>query len=157
MSGSDSAIKLLDVVRATLRTTFPPRFELRGPRLFFDLRFVAAKVAADYAQRGHFGKAKFAISRERWPVHLGSLPRCFAQSAKIFVYMFPASCRKRQASGLCFPEMGVLRAAHVRACAGVDFDRFAFLYEKRHVNGLTGFQLCRLGDVTRSIATQTFR
>jgi hypothetical protein len=49
VSGSDAATKLLDVVRATLRTTFPPRFELRVPRFFFDLRFVAAKVAADYA------------------------------------------------------------------------------------------------------------
>jgi len=47
VNGSDAAMKLLDVVRATLRTTFPPRFELRVPRFFFDLRFVAAKVAAD--------------------------------------------------------------------------------------------------------------
>jgi len=42
-------MKLLDVVRATLWITFRPRFELRVPRFFFDLRFVAAKVAADYA------------------------------------------------------------------------------------------------------------
>jgi hypothetical protein len=49
VSGSDSAIKLLDVVRATLRTTFPPRFELRVPRFsFFGVRFVA-KSSADYA------------------------------------------------------------------------------------------------------------
>jgi hypothetical protein len=67
VSGSDSAINLLDVVRATLRTTFPPRFELRVPRFFFDLRFVAAKVVADYAERDHFGKAKFAISGEHRP------------------------------------------------------------------------------------------
>jgi hypothetical protein len=40
-------MKLLDVVRATLWITFRPRFELRVPRFFFDLRFVAAKVAAD--------------------------------------------------------------------------------------------------------------
>jgi hypothetical protein len=45
---SDDAIKLLDLARATLRTTFRPRLELRVVR-FFDLRFVAAKVAADYA------------------------------------------------------------------------------------------------------------
>jgi hypothetical protein len=45
--GSDAAMKFLDVVRATLRTTFRSRFELRVPRFFFDLRFVAAKVAAD--------------------------------------------------------------------------------------------------------------
>jgi len=42
-------MKLLDEAGTTLRTTFPPRFELRVPRFFFDLRFVAAKVAADYA------------------------------------------------------------------------------------------------------------
>jgi hypothetical protein len=35
-------------VRATLRTTLRPRFELRVSRLFFDLRFVA-KSSADYA------------------------------------------------------------------------------------------------------------
>src|SRR5262245_58050832 len=46
--GSDAAMKFLDVARATLRTTFPPRFELRVSRLFFDLRFVA-KSSADYA------------------------------------------------------------------------------------------------------------
>jgi hypothetical protein len=45
--GSDVGMNLLDGVRATLRTTFWPRFELRVPRFFFDLRFVAAKVAAD--------------------------------------------------------------------------------------------------------------
>jgi hypothetical protein len=50
VSGSDSAIKFLDVVRATLRTTFPPRFELRVPRFFFfDVRFVT-KPSADYAE-----------------------------------------------------------------------------------------------------------
>jgi len=42
-------MKFLDVVRATLRTIFRPRSELRVPGFFFDLRFVAAKVAADYA------------------------------------------------------------------------------------------------------------
>jgi hypothetical protein len=68
VNGSDAAMKLLDVVRATLRTTFPPRFELRVPRFFFDLRFVAAKVAADYAESGGFGKAKFAISVEHRPL-----------------------------------------------------------------------------------------
>ena len=48
VSGSDAAMKLLDVVRATLWITFRPRFELRVPRFFFDLRFVA-KSSADYA------------------------------------------------------------------------------------------------------------
>ena len=64
---------------------------------------------------------------------------------------------KRQASGLCSPELSALRAAHVGAGAGVDLDRFAFLDEKRHVNGLAGLELCRLGDVTGSVAAQTFR
>jgi len=50
VSGSDSAMKLREVVRATLRTTFPWRFELRVPRFFsFDVRFVA-KSSADYAE-----------------------------------------------------------------------------------------------------------
>ena len=49
VSGSDAAMKLLGVARAKLRTTFRSRFELRVLRFFFDLRFVAAKVAADYA------------------------------------------------------------------------------------------------------------
>jgi hypothetical protein len=48
VSGSGAATKFLDVARATLRTTFGPRFELRVWRLFFNLRFVA-KSSADYA------------------------------------------------------------------------------------------------------------
>jgi hypothetical protein len=48
VSGSDAAMKLLDVVRATLRTTFRSRFGLGVPRFFFDLCFVA-KSSADYA------------------------------------------------------------------------------------------------------------
>jgi hypothetical protein len=44
-NGSDAATNLLDVAGATLRTTFLTRSDLRVPRLFFDLRFVAAKVA----------------------------------------------------------------------------------------------------------------
>jgi hypothetical protein len=48
VSGSDAAVKLLGVARATLRTIFRPRVELRVPRFFFDLRFVA-KLSADYA------------------------------------------------------------------------------------------------------------
>ena len=72
VSGSDCAIKSLDGVRATLRMTFPPRFELRAPRFFFDLRLVAAKVAADYAECGHFGKAKFTSSGEHRPLACSS-------------------------------------------------------------------------------------
>jgi hypothetical protein len=61
VSGSDAATKFLgELVRAaTLRTTFRPRFELRVPPFFFDLRFVA-KSSADYAECDGFGKAKFA-------------------------------------------------------------------------------------------------
>jgi hypothetical protein len=50
-----------------------------------------------------------------------------------------------------------LRASHVRAGAGVDLDQFAFLDEKRDVDGLAGFELCRLGDITGGISAQTFR
>src|SRR5262249_18189646 len=45
-----------------------------------------------------------------------------------------------------------LRAAHVGTGAGVDLDGFAFLDEKRDVDGLAGFELCRLGDVAGGIA-----
>jgi hypothetical protein len=48
MSGSDSGTNVR--ARATLRTTFLPRLELRFPRLFVDLLFLAAKVPADYAE-----------------------------------------------------------------------------------------------------------
>ena len=157
--GSDSATKPLDGVRATLRTTFPSRFELRVPRFFFDLRFVAAKVAGDYAESGGFGKAKFAISGEHRP--LACSFRQLAGNIHINLVCgsavgISASCRDEQAGSLRSLEVA-LRAAHVGAGACVDLDRLAFLDEKRHVNSLTGFQLCRLGDVTGSVAAQPFR
>ena len=165
--GSDAAIKLLDVVRATLRTTFRSRFELRVPRFFFfDVGFVT-KSSADYAERGGFGKAKFAISGEHRPLAAASLSfpaACRKHAHKSYLRPavgISASCRDEQAGSagsLRSPsEPNALRAAHVGAGAGVDFDRFAFLDEKRHVNGLSGFELCRLGDVTGSVAAQTFR
>jgi hypothetical protein len=45
---------------------------LRVPRVFFDLRFVAAKVAADYADCDEFGKAKFTVSGEHRPLACSS-------------------------------------------------------------------------------------
>src|SRR4030095_10865685 len=48
VSGSDTGTNVR--ARATLRTTLRPRLELRFPRLFADLLFLAAKVAADYAE-----------------------------------------------------------------------------------------------------------
>ena len=159
VSGSDAAMKLLDVVRATLRTTFRPRCELRVPPFFLlDLRFVP-KSTADYAECGYFGKAKFAVpgSAGRWPVVSGSLPETCKQSCLRIARSISASCRDEQAGSLCSPEPNALRPSHVCARAGVDLDRFAFLDEKRHVNGLAGFELCRLGNVTGSIATNAFR
>jgi hypothetical protein len=47
VSGSDT--DAIVRARATLRTTLRLRLELRFPRLFVDLLFRAAKVAADYA------------------------------------------------------------------------------------------------------------
>jgi hypothetical protein len=41
--------------------------ELRAVRFFLDFRFVAAKVAADYADCDEFGKAKFAVPEEHRP------------------------------------------------------------------------------------------
>ena len=48
------------------------------------------------------------------------------------------------------------RASHVRARAGVDLDGFAFLDEKRDVNGFACFELRRLGDVAGRIAANAF-
>jgi hypothetical protein len=48
VSGSDTGTNVR--ARATLRTTLRPRLELRFPRLFADFLFLAAKVAADYAE-----------------------------------------------------------------------------------------------------------
>ena len=159
VSGSDAAMKLLDVVRATLRTTFRPRCELRVPPfLLLHLRFVT-KSTADYAECGYFGKAKFALpgSAGRWPVDSGSLLETRKQSCLRIARSISASCRDEKAASLCSPEPNALRPSHVCARAGVDLDRFAFLDEKRHVNGLAGFELCRLGHVTGSIATNAFR
>jgi len=134
-------MKFLDVVRATLRTIFRPRSELRVPGLFFDLRFVAAKVAADYAdlcsrkqdRTGDCADIENVCRAGASPAKLGN--RCGCPT----INSTPRS-----------------RAAHVGAGARVDLDRFAFLDEKRHVNGLTGFELCRLGDVAGSIAANAF-
>ena len=45
VSSSDAGTKLLDLARATLRTIFRPRSDLRALRLFFDLCFRVPKVA----------------------------------------------------------------------------------------------------------------
>ncbi|PYK21231.1 MAG: hypothetical protein DME56_05465 [Verrucomicrobia bacterium] len=55
VSGSDTATGFLSVARATLRTILRPRLELRVSRRFFDLRFVAAKVAADLRRQKQGG------------------------------------------------------------------------------------------------------
>jgi hypothetical protein len=44
VSGWVATMKFLDLARATLRTTFRPRSDLRPPRLFFNLRFLALKL-----------------------------------------------------------------------------------------------------------------
>jgi hypothetical protein len=140
VSGSDAAMKLLGVARAKLRTTFWPRFELRVPRFFFDLRFVAAKVAADYAD-----------------LHRRKQDRT-GDCADIADGCRASASTARDRSGCPTGKKdAALRASHVRARAGVDLDQFAFLDEKRHVDGLTGFELCRLGDITGGISAQTFR
>jgi hypothetical protein len=98
VSGSDAAMKLLGVARATLWITFRPRFELCVPRFFFfDVRFVA-KSFADYAERGGFGKAKFTLSGE-YPRHFDEMQR--ATREQPLRPCFPASCRKLQAGNLC--------------------------------------------------------
>jgi len=151
VSGSDAAIKLLGVVRATLRTTFRPRFELRVLRFFFNLRFVA-KSSADYADLRRRKQDRTGDCADIADVCRAGAParRSLGEGGS------PASLGNRSGCPTMSMRFG-LRASHVRAGAGVDLDRFAFLDEKRHVNGLAGFELCRLGDVTGSVATQTFR
>ena len=142
VSGSDSAIKRLDGVRATLRTIFPPRFELRVLRsFFFDERFVA-KSSADYAD---LRKRK----QDRTGDCADIVDVCRAGAS-------PASLGNRSGCPTVNRE-AALRATHVGAGAGIDFDRLAFLDEKRHVNRLAGLELCRLGDITGSVAAQPFR
>src|SRR5437879_661912 len=141
VSSSDAGTKVLDLARATLRTTFRPRFELRVMRFFFDLRFVAAKVAADYADL-HRRK------QDRTGDCADIADGCRAGAS-------PAGLGNRSGYSTVNRD-AVLRASHVRTGAGVDLDRFAFLNEKRHVNGLAGFELCRLGDVTGGVAAQAF-
>jgi len=62
VSGRDGAMELFDATRATLRTTFRPRLDSRFSRLFFDLRFVAAKVIRRLADavvsESRIGRAK---------------------------------------------------------------------------------------------------
>jgi len=144
-------MKLLGVARAKLRTTFRPRFELRVPRFFFDLRFVAAKVAADYAdfrRRKQDRTADYQIARMNCTAE-ALARRSLGKGGS------PVSLGNR--SGCPTTRRDPSRAAHVRAGAGVDLDQFAFLDEKRHVDGLAGFELRRLGDITGGIAAQTFR
>ncbi|PYI97574.1 MAG: hypothetical protein DME98_07780 [Verrucomicrobia bacterium] len=44
MRVSGAAAKLLGLARATLRTTFLPRSDLRRPRSFLDLRFLVLRT-----------------------------------------------------------------------------------------------------------------
>ena len=138
---------------------FPAALRIaRAAILFFDVRFVQpnrpqiTQNAVDLEKRN----LRFLGSTGRWPVirQLAEMPTSYLQSRRVHLRQ---AAETEQAGGLCSPETSALRAAHVGAGAGVDFDRFAFLDEKRHVNGLAGFELCRLGDVTGSVAAQTFR
>ena len=49
------------------------------------------------------------------------------------------------------------RSSHIDARAGVDLDLFAFLDKERDVDGLTGFQSCRLCHIARRVASQSLR
>ena len=100
---------------------------------------------------------KFPGRTRRQPVHLGSLPRCFAQIRNNF--RVHVSGRLPETTGWqpVSPETTALRTPHVGACACVDLDRFAFLNEKWDVDCLSGLQLCRLGDVAGGVAADAFR
>src|SRR6476660_3481554 len=141
VSGSDAAMKLLDVVRATLRTTFRSRFELRVPRFFFDLRFVAAKVAANYAE---------LLTRKQ------DVTADYENDAMKFLCGRSFACRSRQPERSPTAMITKSRPSHVGASACIDLDRFAFLDEKRNVDCFSGLQLCWLGDVAGRVAADAF-
>ena len=66
MRGADA--ETIVRVRATLRTIFRRRSDLRPLRLFVDFRFVAAKSAADYAElrrQNQDGTADYANLEKR--------------------------------------------------------------------------------------------
>jgi xanthine/CO dehydrogenase XdhC/CoxF family maturation factor len=83
VSGSDVEMKLLDLARATLRTTFPRRSDLRAPRLFFDFCFRAAKVVRRLrrlsqakARKNRIGKVQQPTFRE---TPISKVPKMEAQ------------------------------------------------------------------------------
>jgi hypothetical protein len=151
VSGSDAAMKLLDLAPATLRTTLRPRFELRVPRFFFDLRFVA-KSSADYADLRRRKQDRTGDCADIANVcRAGALDRRSLGEGGS-----PAGLGNRSGCPTVNRD-AALRAAHIRTGAGVDLDQFAFLDEKRHIDGLAGLELCRFGNVTGSIAANAFR
>ena len=139
VSSSDAGTKVLDLARATLRTTFRPRFEFCAARLLVDLLFRLLKSSADYADCDEFGKAKFGTRRLAAELrHLGKLPRWTGWQP-------------------VFPRTPRLCPSQIRAGTSIDLDRFAFLDEERNVDFLSSFERGGLGDIARSIAAQAFR
>src|SRR6266478_3041341 len=139
VSSSDAGTKVLDLARATLRTTFRPRFEFCAARLLVDLLFRLLKSSADYADCDEFGKAKFGTRRLAAELrHLGKLPRWTGWQP-------------------VFPRTPRLCPSQIRAGASIDLDRFAFLDEERNVDFLSSFERGGLRNIARSIAAQAFR
>jgi len=134
VSGSDTGTSVR--ARATLRTTLRSRLELRFPRLFADLLFLAAKVAADYAELAGQNQDRTADYADTADKSQGRRSACQYRNVT----------QQRRS-----------RTSHVGTSARVDLDGFAFLDEQWDVDDLAGLQGGRLGNVTRRVAAQALR
>ena len=159
--GSGPAMKPLGLARATLRTTFLPRLDLRVMRSLLDFRFFALRLVPQITRIATNLEKRNLQCLESAPkafgVHLGSLPQCIVQPAK--GHCVHVSCKLPETTGWqpVLPRTPRLRTSHICACARVDLDCLAFLNKERDVDCLSSFQLCRLGDVARSVAPHAFR
>jgi len=143
VSGSGAATKLLDLARATLRTTLLPRLELRVPRLFIGLRFVLAKVAQITQAYRKKSKTEPRITRMASAI--------VGQALRL-----PASAIPKAFGVALQWRYDESRPPQVGPGAGVDLDCLAFFDEKRDVDFLSALKRRRLCDVARSIAAHAF-
>src|SRR5262249_17772028 len=141
VSSSDVGTKVLDLARATLRTTFCPRLELHASRFFFDPLFRVLKSLADYAELCKQKQDGNADSADGADSIVGQALRLPVRATEAVTTI----------------TMWLSRPAHVGAGASIDLNRFAFLDEERNVDLLSSLERGRLGDIARSIAAQAFR
>src|SRR5881396_1543030 len=91
------------------------------------------------------------------PVVSGSLPETCTQRLFAACTMHLGKLPRWTGWQPVVPSSSRSRAPHVGACAGIDLDCFAFFDEKRDVDGFSGLQLRRLGDVAGRVTPNAFR